>query len=312
MSDSLSALNRQDPLPSLAEFQMKTGVVERVKELNKFSFLVEYQKNSAISDARDILARQGYAVLNDLLESSGIHYLHELEVQLPDSTNGKDGILLGFRFSHDRHHCKFQIRDNRFEILRSSCSFSDFYSWYAVVMPEALRIEMTLRQIVQTATKSILTPVRSQYEFVFNFSNFRRRIEDPSETRPPRNMDVLKSFIPHIPVGRTITDLAEQDLYRLDLTISRRETFGDKARNTWVVVEAPFNENGRFIVLTAQLRNIAAEVLEEGSVAHTTGFDADYGSDYRIALLDFLRDRVLEGFAWRLFNAWDFDTERQL
>ena len=44
--------------------------------------------------------------------------------------------------------------------------------------------------------------------------------------------------------------------YRLDLTLSRLEKFlNGKTRNAWYYLEAPFNENGRYLVLQAQLRN---------------------------------------------------------
>jgi hypothetical protein len=312
MSPNVQTTTHQEPLPSLNKFQTGTNIVKRIENIARFSFRVQYQKSAVLTapEAVAALMHDGYAVLNDLFETSGIHYLHALEAKstTPDSNGSEPPVQ--FRFGHDRLFCNFQYGEDNFEIIRRSSSFADFYSWYTTVMPEALRIEMTLRQIIQRATGHTLRPVQSLYEFIFNFSDFRMP-NDP-EARP-RNMNVIEEIINSIPgPGKTMTRPSTQELYRLDLTISKREVFGEKARNTWITVEAPFNQEGRFVVFTAQLRNAATEVLKHNKVISTSGFDPDFGSDYRIALIDFLRDSALEDFAYQLLRHWEFETEREL
>lgn len=318
MTEDIATATHQQPLPSFEDYVKATNIVKRIANIHRFTFSVGYQKNSALSapEATAVLASEGYAVLNDLFESSGIHYLHSLEARTAAksaSETSSNEPLTEFRFDHDRHQCRFQFYENRFNIVRDSSNFSDFYAWYSVVMPEALRIEMTLRQIIQRATGRVLRAVQSQYEYVFNFSDFKDPLNDPDTSFKPRNMDVLEEIIPQLPgPRRTMTRPADQQLYRLDLTLSKREVLGGKARNTWITVEAPFNEGGRFIVVTAQLRNTSAEILEGNKIISTAGFDPDFGADYRIALIDFLRDEALESFVWQLLRKWEFGTVRTL
>lgn len=316
MGDEERTPGHQRSLPDFQKYIDKSIITKQIQDIHQCSFAVEYQKNNALGsqDAIRALMHDGYDVLNDLLESSGIHYLHVLEAKSTPSENSASGSgspNVEFLFQHDRMHCSFQLRGDRFEIRRSRSSFSDFYEWYSVVMPEAARIESTFRQIVQRASGHTLRPVQSKFEFVFHFSNFRKLLEVEGES--PRNMDVLETIIQNIPgSGRTMTRPSEQDLYRLDLMISKRTVFSGRTRNTWLGLEAPFNEGGRFIVFTAQLRNTAAEVLSGNEILKTEGFDLDFGSDYEVALMGFLRDEALESFAFQLLRNWKFETERHL
>jgi hypothetical protein len=318
MAEDFGTATYQQPLPSFDDYIKTTNIVKRIKNIHGFVFRVEYQKNLALSapEVTKVIASEGYAVLNDLFESSGIHYLHSLVAMTSEksgSETSSNDPLVEFRFSHDRFQCRFQLREDNFSIIRDSSDFSDFYTWYSVVMPEALRIETTLRQIIQRTTGGLLRPVQSQFEYAFNFSDFRDPLNDPDASFKPRNMDVLEEIIPQLPgPHRTMTRPADQQLYRLDLTLSKREILNGKARNTWISVEAPFNEGGRFIVVTAQLRNTSAEVLERNEIVATAGFDPNFGDDYRIALIDFLRNDALESFVWQLLRKWEFGTVRTL
>jgi hypothetical protein len=319
-ADSPLLVTHQQPLPDIDSFRRKTDILSRIDDIHGFSFAVQYQKSGALSSpaAQDALLGSGYSVLNELLETSGIHYLHALEAKpkAPSAVTDEDEPQLQFVFGHDTQHCAFQFFDDRFVISRRASSFEDFYAWYRVVMPEALRIEMTFRQIVHRATQRSLRPVQAAYEFTFYFSDFKKpklsRIADQPQ-REWRNMDVLEEIIRQLPgPNREMTKLTDQQLYRLDLTVSKRDFFGPVSREVWYSLQAPFNEKGRFIVLKAQLRNTSAEILENGEVRETTGFDPDFASDYRLAILDFLKDRALEGFVWQLLGDWEFSTERGL
>jgi hypothetical protein len=158
-----------------------------------------------------------------------------------------------------------------------------------------------------------LTLVQTQFEFTINFGDFKQSRKTSERLR---NVDVLQAFIKYIPDEQgDMREISKQYFYRLDLTLGRIETFeGGKTRNAWYSVQAPANENGRYLVLTAQLRNASTE--GPGSDSHKpvaiVPFDPDYGEDYKIALMEFLRDRALEGFAGRLLENWGFVTTRTL
>lgn len=312
MSAIPETTTHQEPLPTFEDYVASTAILRRVEDLHRFTFTVQYQQNGALTNevARQELMSGGPAVLNDLLETTGVHYLHELSVNSggSESEPGDNTPHLEFAYTHDTMHCSFQFFNDRFVIARSSSTFSDFYRWYCTVMPEARRVESTMRQIIERASGRSLRPVASWYEFSVDFSRFRHLSNDAEESR---NMDVLQEIIPNLPFGGSMVPLTDQQFYRLDLTLSKGETFGDLLRNVWYTLSAPFNRNGRFIVFTAQLRNASIERLD-GSEPGMVAFDEDYGSDYRMAIVEFFRDRALEGFMWQLLRSWNFETERNL
>lgn len=318
--DHNTATPHQLELPSYEDYVLGQGILEQIEHIHQFKFTVTYQQTGAIATqaAQDALTAEGYDVLNDLLEAAEIHNLHVLSARASRSKSDLPGDandpLLEFHFAHDSQHCRFQFYEDRFCIRRTSSSFREFYDWYCNVMPDAFRIEMTLRQIVQRATSRPLRPVQSVHEFVFNFCSFRKpsvrgNSEDEQEAR---NMDVLAGIIPQLPDHGEMVNLDKQQFYRVDLTVSKHELIGGADRNVWYYIEAPFNRNGRFIVFTAQMRNTSTEILEHGQVVGTNPFDPDFGADYRLALLDFLRDKALDGFASQLLQGWRFSTERNL
>lgn len=327
---SPSAHAKPVELPDFADFVAGTDVLERIENINLFRFNVRYQASGALDNKLAITALQtdGYAVLNDLLERSGIHYLESLEAEVSHSDDSGDApssegtAPIKFVFTHDMHHCEFAMLPDRFTIVRKSSSFEDFYNWYRLFMPHALGVETTLRKIVEDATSSTLRAVQSAFDFRINFADFHKpqvgRATSPApDDAPPRmrNMAVLEEFIPSLPVNREKVSISQQQFYRLDLTLSKLQEFsGQRHRNTWYHVEAPFNENGRYIVFRAEMRNASSEVLDHdrGTVAETLAFDPNYGEDYYLALVEFLRDQALEGFLWKLFEHWNFDTERLL
>jgi hypothetical protein len=324
MVDARETKTHQQPLPDFDEFRNDTSIVRRITDIHRFIFTVFYQKGGAIADpaAREALLTDGYEVLNDLFEQSGIHYLHSLEAKTstPSADVGGDNSepLIEFQFSHDTQHCRFQFFADRFTIARGSSSFADFYAWYSIVMPEAVRIEMTFRQIVQRSTHRTLRPVQSNYEFQFYFSNFKipeqiRKLRGLPSGRESRNMDVLEGIIRELPGPDKVMRLTEQQFYRIDLHISKQEQFaGGVTRNTWYFLEAPFNEGGRLIYFRAQLRNVSEQILKGGEVLGASGFDPDFGGDYRIAMVEFLRGQAMEAFMAQLLRDWEFETEREL
>lgn len=321
----MTSLSRLDKLPPFDEFVANTAITRNISDIHRFTYTLGYQKTGAISapEAVNALVSEGYNVINDLLLTSGIHYLQQLEAKVSSDSSTPSDLnrdssqpIIEFKFGHDTKHCSFQFTEDKFKIVRRSSSFEDFYGWYANFMPEAARVEMTLRSIIERASGRQLRPVQSIHDFVIDFSNFRKpsQVADRSGKTPPRNMNVLQGIIPQLPGSeQNMKALTEHDFYRLDLTLSKREVFPDaKSRNLWYVIEAPFNEKGRFIVFTAQFRNTAAEIIEDGDVVDVVGFDPEISGDYRLALVDFLRDRALEGFAKQLLKDWEFDTEREL
>src|SRR6266542_2088284 len=136
MTDDRSFAATLSKLPSFDEFRKGTSILRRVHDIHKFSFTVWYQKSGAITapGAQEALISDGYAVLNDLLVTTGIHYLHSLEAMpsTPSADRERDSKapILEFQFDHDTQHCQFQFFEDRFLIVRRASSLADFYMWY--------------------------------------------------------------------------------------------------------------------------------------------------------------------------------------
>jgi hypothetical protein len=180
-------------------------------------------------------------------------------------------------------------------------------------MPHAARVERVIRRLIEKQASTPLEPVQSFYEFTLNFGDFETRANVAGSARR-RNVDVLKAIIPSLPDDKgEMREISDQDFYRINLTLSRLERFsGGKTRNAWYFIEAPSNENGRYLVLRAQLRNASTELpgTDYDRIADVSAFDPDFGDDYHLALNEFLRDRALESFARRFLESWNFGTPR--
>jgi hypothetical protein len=217
-----------------------------------------------------------------------------------------------------RNQFRLDIYDDRLKIHRDSSSFVDFYEWYRRFMPEAQSLVSTVKRAIERKSERELSFVQTQFEFKINFSDFISTGRNPAN-RQTRNVDVLQTIIPAIPDSRGFTELSRQNFYRLDVNFSRLEEFNvagiSKSRNCWYILEAPFNEKGRFILLTAQLRNSSFDRLNESNERGGTvrsPFDDDFAGDYFIALDSFLKGSALETYMGRLLATWDFKTQRQL
>lgn len=310
-------------LPAYDDLLQDTRILRRVNEISKFSFTVFYQNNGSLTHqnvAEAVLAAT-LGNLADILVNTGLHYLHSLEAisQQPSQPGGRlDGDKAVVTISQ-KSVFPFVIRvyDDRFVISRESSSFRDFYAWYRLFMPTATQLEATVRQTVARKYEQSLDVTQTQFEFGFIFSDFTKR--DWPEKREPRNVDVLSPLIPMVPNQQGATELTRQDFPRLDLTVSRLERFAyadvEKWRNCWYMLEAPSNERSRFIVFTAQLRNVSAQKLGSSPEIDDTPmipFDPDFSEDYALAICDFLKLRALDDFMDRLLSGWDFQTQRQL
>jgi hypothetical protein len=311
-------------LPSFAEIAADGTLLGRITEFNKFSFTVFYSNNGALtrpSVAEDVLVAV-LRNLNDILVTSGIHYLQsvEAESQRPATKDARlDGskAVVAISLPHSVYHFALRIFDDRFVITRESSSLADFYSWYRLFMPSAAQLEATARQAVARVYGHPLEVTQTQFEFKFIFSDFTKDVW--RERRDPRNVDVLSALIPNVANRSGPTELSKQDFTRLDLTFSRLERFAagptSKWRNCWYMLEAPSNERRRFIVFTAQLRNVASELVGEsagGDEMSVIAFDPDFADDHYLAMAEFLNKRALDDFMGRVLENWKFDTQRQL
>lgn len=306
-------------LVPLKEYLADAPITKQVTAINRFEFTIFYQNAQLLATRRiaDLVASEGLQAVNDALTTSVIFQLHNLktEVQGFKKRNriDRDRAIVRYTFDHDRFQCTFSLFDDRFTIVRQDSEFDNFYEWYRRIMPQAVPIESTIRRVIEKEANQSLEVVQSQFDFRVNFGDFETRASVIGSPRR-RNVDVLKALIPSLPDAQgDMREISDQNFYRLDLTLSRLEKFlNGKTRNAWYYLEAPFNENGRYLVLQAQLRNSSTELpgTDIRRPADVLEFDRDFGDDYRTAINEFLRDRALEGFARKLLEAWDFKTPR--
>jgi hypothetical protein len=248
---------------------------------------------------------------------AGLGQLHLLTTKIQTPKKGKldtDKAVVTFTYEHDRFDFQIELFDDRFRIAKSDSSFDNFYEWYYHLMPRAAAIESTLRRVIERTANKPLTVVQTAFDFTIYFGDFKQLGRKTSDRL--RNVDVLQTLINSLPDEHgEMREIPKQNFYRLDLTLSRLETFsGGKTRQAWYFLQAPANENGRYLVLRGQLRNASTE--RPGTDSHKPAdvlpFDPDHGEDYKIALTEFLRDRALEGFARRLLENWEFITARTM
>lgn len=308
-------------LAPLDEFVSGSPITAQVTSIHRFEYRVRYQNTNLtrIRHIADAVASQGLQALDDALRASLIFQLHNLNVEIQEFKKrdrvDTDRPIVKFTFQHDRFHCTFSLYDDRFTLTRNDSDFDTFYEWYSRMMPHVGQVESTIRRIIEREGGQSLEVVQSQFEFEINFGDFETRANVAGTPRR-RNVDVLRALIPALPDERGVMrELAEQNFIRLDLSLSRLEQFSNgKVRNSWYVLEAPFNENGRYLVLRAQLRNTSTELPGTDSYkpADVLEFDPDFSDDYRMALIEFLRDRALESYAKKFLETWNFSTPRQI
>lgn len=314
---------------TFSDFCKGTEVAEQVADISRFRYDVFYQNSARIArdSVVDEILTKGLDAINDVLTRTGIHQLHKLKPERQrikkDGSFDLDKALVKFTFEHDTLHFAVAIFDDRFSIERQDSSAETFFAWYQRLMPQAHTIETTIRSVVERKTENTLQVTQTQFEFRIYFCDFFTNKPKQRDERSPRarNVDVLQRFLPYLPDNRgQMQELPHQDYYRIDLTFSRLERFkiaehNEKLRSAWYMIEAPFNENGRYLVLTAQLRNSSTESPLSGTQRRgdeVTEFDPDVVDDYAMAIHSFFRDRALEGIMRRLFENWSFSTSRRL
>jgi hypothetical protein len=317
-------------LPTYRDYIADTAVAARVGELNRFSYTIRFQQAGLTDPAMtDDILSACLASLARILPAAEIHNLHLLKatVQQPEwkqSRLDERRAIVTVSLKERRNGFSLTVYDDRITIARDSSSFEDFYRWYCDFMPQAGHADATIRRAIERRLNTQLILVETQYEFKFDFSDFTRTgqsLPGTGQSLPVRrrNVDVLEYLVPAVPTDAGRVELSKQDFYRLDISFSRLDEFivdgRSRLRNCWYSLEAPFNENGRFIVFTAQLRNTSNESLSDTGADGRNlmiPFDADFADDYQLALVGFLRDRALEGFMGRLFETWDFSTQRDI
>lgn len=327
-SHTLNTASAPAPLPTYREYVEASTVLDRLDEIGSFQYQVRYQPTSALTDPAHADSILGVCVdaTVDVLKKSGIQNLQHLKAKIqsrdePSARLSDERALFTITQSEGRFHFQIDVFDDRIRISRSGSAFSDFYAWYRLFMPESSTIEAALRRHIESVSRRTLEIIETTYSFAFTFADFQSRgVKAGGRATPSRsrNVEVLSKVVSNIPETGGTRSLTELDFYRVDLTLSRLETFttdsGERARNCWYILEAPFNETGRFLVFNAQLRNSSLESLalegDDSGSPVMMPFDDDFADDYRLALVDFLRDRALETFMAGLLQLWDFSTER--
>lgn len=324
MTEYDEAIEEASGIPSYTEFRRSADILDRIKNVSRFTFSVYYQKNGLTKrpGVAEALLAEGLDILSDAFERTGIHRLHQFETtkQSPDEPGfDSDKPIVRLEFQDDVFACLFTINDDRFTITRPDSSIENFYSWYQVIMPNALSIEAAFRRVIERVTGGRLRVVTITHDFSVNFSNFLP--PNDRSNRQHRNLDVLQRFISSLPDEHgEMRELSKQDFLRLDLTVSRIEKFRiagkEKLRNAWYFLEAPSNEQGKFLAFRAQLRNSSSDQPDSSKnpmIGHeAVPFDPDYGDEHRLALIEFFKERAVQSFLSRLLETWTFDTPRKI
>ena len=309
-------------LPTFDELQQGSRLLHRIDEIRKFSFAVSYQDNGSLTreDVAEAVLSAVLGNVTEMLVKTKINYLHEIKTEAqraatPGARLDGSKAVATISFGHSVFQFSIRIYADRFVISRESSSLADFYAWYRLVMPNAAQLEATARQAVARKLGTPMDVTRSGFEFGFVFSDFTK--VDWGGDRPPRNVDVLSKLVGNVPNSRGSTELNRQDFMRIDLNFSRLERFRlgqtEKLRNCWYTLEAPSNERSRFLVFTAQMRNIGEDKVGGASGQYDSiPFDPEFTDDYVFAVRDFLKERALDSFMFSLLEGWKFQAQRQL
>ncbi len=310
-------------LPPFREFVRSRKIADQIADLHRFQYTIGYIPNGAF--ALDAAANRAFAAgtdaIREVLLESGLHSLHQLQVDCPAKSEGsapRDKPRFCWRMQDDVYHFQVHVTEEGFFITRTSSSLADFYDWYCRFMPHASRIEATIRRATEAAAERAIHSTKVVVRFEFCFTDFKHANDEP-DAEHRRNVEVLQDLIPALPNEHgERTPLSSQNFMRLDLKQSRVETFcvsgQERLRNSWYILEAPSNDRGRYISFVAELQNasieaprsIAAHPVERGA------FDDDTRDEYRTAIIDFLRDRAFEGVVVDLFKNWQFRSCRSM
>lgn len=314
---------RAPELPSFDSYIEDTAVTSKVTEFNAFRYEVQYPPKSCL--VADEQAHGARANLIDsvvaVLEKTQVRSAHRLKI-----VNGKEledpsteAAVGGVQLDDDRFGFSILLGEDKFVLTREPSSFRDFYMWYRTILPEVAEVELSNRRHFERVTKRNFKPVQAGYNFRAIFSDFRTRAHSRSRELL-RNVDVLESLIPSLPATDGNVELSKQDFYRLDLTVSRLDSLTSgagepKSRNCWYKLEAPFNENGRFMILSAMMFNSSQESIKKTAASYSdpdiSAMDDDLAGDVELALVQFFREKALEEFMGRVLQHWDFNTQRR-
>ncbi|MEO1244603.1 MAG: hypothetical protein AAFX56_02870, partial [Pseudomonadota bacterium] len=253
---------------TIVEFR-RTGLASNINDIHRFEYVVSFQSipNLMEPETRAELISSMSMLINDSLARSGIHNLNNLSVSYVADDN-----KIRYTFSHDRYRFHIDIAANRFSINRFDSSFDGFLEWYRRFMPSAGSLFEAFSQEVKENLQRTVVATQTVFKFKFLLCEFRQG------TEPKKNIDVLNQAIGAIhlfsPVDAEDGHKPSPELYRLDLTISKKEVVAGKVRNGWYLIEAPANESGRFLVAEFQLRGDDIEEFDsEGRHESTIAFD---------------------------------------
>lgn len=290
--------------------------------MHKFQYTIGYIPNGAIG--LDAAANSAFAAgtdaIREVLLESGIHSLHQLQVDCPAKSEAppRDKPRFCWRMQDDVYNFQVHVSEEGFFITKNDCSLRNFYDWYCRFMPHASRIEATIRRAAEAAAERAIHSTRVVVRFEFCFTDFRHANDDDGAERR-RNVEVLQDLIPALPNEHgERAPLSSQSFMRLDIKQSRVESFWisdqQRPRNYWYILEAPSNDRGRYISFAAEIQNMSIERPHSMALAPVgrTAFEDDTRDEYRIGILDFLRDRALEGFVADLFKNWQFRSCRSM
>lgn len=296
-----------------SSYKSKTDVLNHgdIDDIAQFTFTVEYQPYGALPlpAAKQILV-SGYSILNEVLERSGIHSPDELKGMLsgvePEAADNVQFILGGVEYA-----CEIVVSGSHMAISRSASSFEAFHNWYIKFMPHAQKLAAAFQQIIRSATGHTMTPTSIRHTFMLILTHFARA-KGGERIRNTEALESIGLMIPNDDEKGNLQPIGTQQLYRVDISISRMLELAGKRREAWLKLEAPFNEGGKHVVLTAQMRNATIHVLRDSSITEVLPIDPDSAGDFRIAIEDFLRDFVFNKFLKNSFPGVTYESRRDL
>ena len=278
----------------------QAGFFGRLRVMRNFLFRVGFQSLPFYDDegARGELMEAGFSIMNELLTQSGFHYHHRL-----DAKSSEGG--LSYIFDHPTRHFQVRVDNEAFEIKRAASSMRHFVDWYLAMMGGATRVYSSFQKELQEITGYRINPTSTRFVFEFWLTGFRRAGEQTAR----RNVEVLQSLLPEFPApDGTSKSLTDQDFFRVDLQVSRQIVVAGKRRNGWYSLEAPFDDDGRDLAVTLELRGTSQPELNGGAVGEVKGFDDDALNDHAIALKEFLRDHAANEFLATVLKDWEFEA----
>lgn len=281
------------------------SLISGLDNIHKFGFVVRFQNVNFLNrEFTNKFLSKGLDHLNSVLANSGVHGHNELSAK---SSENDEGVT--FDFSHDRYGWQVQLLSDKFIISRRSSSLENFLAWYYLLMPHAASLFMAFSDEVFNISEKKLTVTMSGFEYRFLLCNFEHG------KQKKRNIDILSKMLKDIPP--TSDGKPEGDnfnnIYRVNLHVSKLETVAGQLRNCWYRLEAPLNESGQYLIADFEIRGADLELFDDtGKVTHTQGYNLDALQDYSLALEVFLKKHAIDTFLRSVTSGWNFSTSREL